>query len=64
MAVALSACSTHPPPAEDPPPAVPRPTTTALKDREDAHVVELIAPVGLRATYGLKDGDAVEIELT
>lgn len=38
-------------------------TTTAAADREDPWVVELVAPVGLRATYGLQDGDPVEIEL-
>jgi CTP-dependent riboflavin kinase len=38
-------------------------TTTAAKDREDPWVVEVIAPVGLRATYGLSDGDEVVVEL-
>ncbi|MBI2922073.1 MAG: DUF120 domain-containing protein [Planctomycetes bacterium] len=38
-------------------------TTTAAKGREDPWVVEIIAPVGLRATFGLKDGDEVAIEL-
>lgn len=38
-------------------------TTTAAAGREDPWVVEIIAPVGLRATYSLKDGDEIEIEL-
>ncbi len=38
-------------------------TTTAAAGREDPWVVEVIAPVGLRATYALNDGDEVEIEL-
>lgn len=39
-------------------------TTTAAKGREDPWVVEIIAAVGLRATFGLRDGDEVVIELT
>ena len=38
-------------------------TTTAAQDRDDPWVVEIVAPVGLRATYGLRDGDLVVIEL-
>ena len=38
-------------------------TTTAAQDRDDPWVVEIVAPVGLRATYGLTDGDLVLIEL-
>lgn len=38
-------------------------TTRAARDRDDARVVEIIAPVGLRATYGLRDGDLVVIAL-
>ena len=38
-------------------------TTTAARDRPDPHVVEVVAGVGLRATYGLRDGDAVVVEL-
>lgn len=26
-------------------------------------VIEIVAPVGLRATYGLRDGDEVTLEL-
>lgn len=39
-------------------------TTTAASSREDAHVVEVIASVGLRASFGLADGDLVELLLT
>ena len=38
-------------------------TTTAASSREDAHVVEIIAPVGLRSSFGLSDGDWIEIQL-
>lgn len=38
-------------------------TTTAAQARDDPWVVEIVAPVGLRATYGLADGDVVLIEL-
>jgi CTP-dependent riboflavin kinase len=38
-------------------------TTRAAQDRDDPWVVEIVAPVGLRATYGLADGDVVRIEL-
>jgi len=37
--------------------------TTAARDRPDPWVVEIVAPVGLRATFGLRDGDEVVIEL-
>ena len=37
--------------------------TTAARDPADRLVAEVIAPVGLRATYGLRDGDPVAIEL-
>ena len=39
-------------------------TTTAAQDRPDPWVVEVAAPVGLRATFGLRDGDAVVIALS
>jgi CTP-dependent riboflavin kinase len=38
-------------------------TTTAARDPRDRLLAEVIASVGLRATYGLKDGDPVAIEL-
>jgi CTP-dependent riboflavin kinase len=38
-------------------------TTTAARDRPDPWVVEILAPVGLRATFGLRDGDEVTVEL-
>ena len=38
-------------------------TTTAARDRPDPWVVEIVAPVGLRATFGLRDGDEVTVEL-
>ena len=38
-------------------------TTTAARASKDQRVIEIIAPVGLRATYGLQDGDVVDIEL-
>ena len=38
-------------------------TTTAARDRPDPWVVEVIAAVPLRATYGLADGARVEVEL-
>jgi riboflavin kinase, archaea type len=38
-------------------------TTTAARDPADRLLAEVIAPVGLRATYGLADGDLVAIEL-
>ena len=38
-------------------------TTTAAQDRDDPRVVEIVASVGLRASYGLRDGDLIVIEL-
>lgn len=38
-------------------------TTTAAQSREDPHVVEIVAPVGLRLTYGLSDGDQIGLLL-
>ncbi len=38
-------------------------TTTAARDRPDPWVIEIIADVGLRATYGLADGDEVILEI-
>jgi len=38
-------------------------TTRAARDSDDPRVVEIVAEVGLRATYGLADGDVVRIEL-
>ena len=39
-------------------------TTTAARDPRDRLVAEVIASVGLRTTYGLKDGDPVAIDLS
>jgi hypothetical protein len=39
-------------------------TTTAARDPAARRHVEIIAPVSLRATFGLEDGDRVEIELS
>src|SRR5437016_3975989 len=33
--------------------------TTAARDRPDPWVLEIVAPIGLRATFGLSDGDEV-----
>ena len=38
------------------------PTTAAL-NRPDPWVIEIIASVGLRATFGLRDGDEVTVEV-
>ena len=38
-------------------------TTTAAADRSDAHVVELVASVHLRSTFGLRDGDELRVRL-
>lgn len=38
-------------------------TTTAAQGRADPWVVELICEVGLRATYGLEDGDEVTVRI-
>jgi len=38
-------------------------TTTATRDPEDMRVVEIVAPIGLRATFGLRDGDEVTVEV-
>jgi riboflavin kinase len=38
-------------------------TTSAARDPADRLLAEIIAPVGLRATYGLKDGDPIQISL-
>jgi riboflavin kinase, archaea type len=38
-------------------------TTTAARDPRDRLLAEVISPVGLRAMYGLKDGDPVAIGL-
>ena len=38
-------------------------TTRAARDRDDPWVVEVVAPIGLRTNYGLRDGDLVVIEL-
>ena len=37
--------------------------TTAARDRADPWVVEIVCDVGLRSTYGLCDGDVVEIDV-
>ena len=37
--------------------------TTAAHDRHDPWVIELIADLNLRDTYGLVDGSTVEVEL-
>jgi CTP-dependent riboflavin kinase len=38
--------------------------TTAARNRPDPWVVELVCDVKLREVYGLKDGDAVALELS
>jgi CTP-dependent riboflavin kinase len=38
-------------------------TTNAATDRVDPWVVEIICEVGLRTTFGLKDGDAVDVQI-
>jgi CTP-dependent riboflavin kinase len=38
-------------------------TTTAAQDRPNKKLIEVITDVSLRASYGLVDGDAVEVEL-
>lgn len=38
-------------------------TTTAARNRPDPWVVEIMCDVGLRAAYGLRDGDVVTFEL-
>lgn len=38
-------------------------TTTAARDRLDPWVIELVTDVGLRQTYGLRDGDPISVEL-
>jgi hypothetical protein len=38
-------------------------TMASATDPADRCVVQVIAPVGLRATYSLQDGDIVEVEL-
>jgi len=38
-------------------------TTRAALNPLERRLVEIIAPVGIKATYGVKDGDPVEIEL-
>ncbi|HXT16170.1 MAG TPA: DUF120 domain-containing protein [Gemmatimonadaceae bacterium] len=37
--------------------------TTAARERPDPWVIEIIAAINLRQTYGLRDGDVVEVEL-
>jgi len=37
--------------------------TTAARDRPDPWVVEVVCDVKLRETYGLADGDLVDVEL-
>jgi riboflavin kinase, archaea type len=39
-------------------------TTRAAEDPAERLIVEIIAPVKLRSTYGVKDGDPIAIELT
>lgn len=38
-------------------------TTTAARERPDPEVIEIIAPLGLRAAFGLQDGDEVTLEV-
>jgi riboflavin kinase, archaea type len=38
-------------------------TITAARDRPDPWVIELVTDIGLRRTYGLRDGDTIIIEL-
>jgi riboflavin kinase, archaea type len=37
--------------------------TTAARARPDPWVIELVTDVGLRQTYGLRDGDVVAVQL-
>ncbi len=39
-------------------------TTRAALNPLERRLVEVIAPVGIKATYGVKDGDPIEIELS
>jgi CTP-dependent riboflavin kinase len=39
-------------------------TTTAAQDRPNKNLIEVITDVPLRASYGLVDGDWVDVELT
>ena len=39
-------------------------TTTAAQDRPNKNLIEVITDVPLRASYGLVDGDGVDVELT
>ena len=39
-------------------------TTTAAQDRPNKNLIEVITDVPLRASYGLADGDLVEVKLT
>lgn len=38
-------------------------TTTAAQDRPNKNLIEVITDVPLRASYGLVDGDVVDVEL-
>jgi CTP-dependent riboflavin kinase len=38
-------------------------TTTAARDRPDPWVVEIVSDVGLRSTFGLVDGDLVDVSV-
>lgn len=38
-------------------------TTTAARERPDPEVIEIIAPLGLRAAFGLHDGDEVMLDV-
>jgi CTP-dependent riboflavin kinase len=39
-------------------------TTDGAKQRPDLHLVEIICEVGLRETYGLRNGDLVRFQLS
>lgn len=38
-------------------------TTTAAQDRPNMKLIEIITDIPLRVSYGLMDGDAVDVEL-
>jgi CTP-dependent riboflavin kinase len=38
-------------------------TTRGAADVERRHLIEIIAPIHLRSTFGIEDGDRVEVEI-
>jgi CTP-dependent riboflavin kinase len=38
-------------------------TTNVIHEKDPGRVVEIIAPVGIRETFGVQDGSVVEVEL-